>query len=163
MLEDWVSSTTGVLRRFASDRFILIVEHRHLQQMIINRFNILDKIRSVQTDASQSVTLSIGVGQGTTLRESEQYARQAIDMALGRGGDQAAVKTKDGYDFYGGVSQGIERRTKVRTRVIASALSELIAGSDKVLVMGHRASDLDCLGASVAIAMTAVPSIRSFI
>lgn len=154
MLEDWVSSTTGVLRRFASDRFILVVEHRHLQQMIINRFNILDKIRGVQTDANQSVTMSIGVGQGTSLRESEQYARQAIDMSLGRGGDQAAVKTKDGYDFYGGVSQGVERRTKVRTRVIASALSELIAGSDKVLVMGHRASDLDCLGSSAAIAMS---------
>lgn len=152
LLEDWISSTTGVLRRYTSDKFILVVEHRHLQQMIVKKFNILDRIRSVQTDANQSVTLSIGVGQGATLRESEQFARQAIDMALGRGGDQAAVKTKNGFDFYGGVSQGVERHTKVRVRVIASALTELINGSDNVLIMGHRFSDLDSLGSAAAFA-----------
>ncbi len=152
LLEDWTSKTSGLLRRLASDRFLLIVEQRHLQQIILQKFDILDKVRSVQTGANISVTLSIGVGQGATLRESEQLARQAIDMALGRGGDQAAVKTKNGFDFYGGVSRGIERRTKVRTRVVASALQELIESSDNVLVMGHRFSDLDCLGAATALA-----------
>ncbi|MCI8554429.1 MAG: DHH family phosphoesterase, partial [Clostridiales bacterium] len=99
--------------------------------------------------------LSIGVGQGDTMRQSEEMARQALEMALGRGGDQAAVKTRSGFDFYGGVSKGVEKRTKVRTRVVASALSELIAGSDNVLVMGHRFSDLDCLGSAAAMAAAA--------
>ena len=152
LLEDWASSTTGLLRRYASDRFLLIVEQRHLQQMILKKFDILDLVRTIQTGASLGATLSIGVGQGATLRESEQLARQALDMALSRGGDQAAIKTKNGFDFYGGVSRGVERRTKVRTRVIASALRELIESSGNVLIMGHRFSDLDCLGSAAALA-----------
>ena len=152
LIEDWASSTTGVLRKYSSDRFLLIVEQRHLQRMVDARFDILDRVRAVQTGDHQCVTLSIGVGQGETLRESEEMARQAIEMALGRGGDQAAVKTRNGFDFYGGVSKGVEKRTKVRTRVVASALLELIHGSDNVLVMGHRFSDLDCVGSAVAMA-----------
>lgn len=152
LIEDWVSSTSGLLIKYAHDRFLLIVEQRHLQPMIVNKFDILDRVRAVQTGERLNVTLSIGVGQGENLRESEALARQAMDMALGRGGDQAAVKTKNGFNFYGGVSKGIEKRTKVRTRVVASALLELIQGSDMVLVMGHRYSDLDCLGASAALA-----------
>lgn len=155
LIEDWVSSTSGLLRKYSGDRFLLIVEQRHLSAMIESRFDILDRVRAVQTGDRQCVTLSIGVGQGDTLRESEQYARQAIEMALGRGGDQAAVKTRNGFDFYGGVSKGVEKRTKVRTRVIASALLELINGSDNVLVMGHRYSDLDCLGSAAAMASAA--------
>lgn len=152
LLEDWVSSTTGLLRKYASDHFILIVEQRHLQQMILDKFGILDQVRSIQTSDHSSVTLSIGVGQGKNLRESEALARQALEMALGRGGDQAAIKTKNGFDFYGGVSKGVEKRTKVRTRVVASALLELITGSDNILIMGHRFSDLDCIGSAAAFA-----------
>lgn len=152
LIEDWASSTTGVLRKYSSDRFLLLVEQRHLQPMIDSRFDILDRVRAVQTGDHQCVTLSIGVGQGETLRESEEMARQAIEMALGRGGDQAAVKTRNGFDFYGGVSKGVEKRTKVRTRVVASALLELVNGSDNVLVMGHRFSDLDCVGSAAAMA-----------
>ena len=152
LIEDWASPTTGVLRKYSSDRFLLIVEQRYLQQMIGARFDILDRVRAVQAGDHQCVTLSIGVGQGETLRESEEMARQAIEMALGRGGDQAAVKTRNGFDFYGGVSKGVEKRTKVRTRVVASALLELIQGSDNVMVMGHRFSDLDCVGSAVAMA-----------
>lgn len=155
MLEDWISVTTGVLRKFGTDHFMVVVEQRHLQKIIDSRFDILDRVRTIQTGDHMSVTLSIGVGQGDTLRDSESMAKQAIEMALGRGGDQAAVKTKNGFDFYGGVSKGIEKRTKVRTRVVASALQELIAGSDNVLVMGHRFSDLDCLGSAVALAASA--------
>lgn len=152
LLEDWTSATSGILRKYASDRFLLIVEQRHLQPIILDRFNILDRVRAIQTEAGISVTLSIGVGQGSNLRESERMARQAMDMALGRGGDQAAVKTQNGFDFYGGLSRGVERRTKVRTRVVASALLELIQASDNILTMGHRFSDLDCLGSASALA-----------
>ncbi|MDD2362898.1 MAG: DHH family phosphoesterase [Oscillospiraceae bacterium] len=158
MLEDWTSSTTGILRRYTSDRFLFIVEQRHLQHMILKKFDILDRVRTIQTDSNLNATLSIGVGQGANFKESEQLSRQAIDMALSRGGDQAAVKTKNGFDFYGGISRGIEKRTKVRTRVIASSLQELIIGSDNVLCMGHRYSDLDCLGSATALASC----VRSF-
>lgn len=132
---------------------MIVLENRYLQEILESRFDILDRVRTVQTGDRVGVTLSIGVGQGETLRESEEMARQALDMALGRGGDQAAIKTKNGFDFYGGVSKGVERRTKVRTRVVASALLELIAGSENVLVMGHRFSDLDCLGSAAALAV----------
>ena len=151
LLEDWISITSGILRKFGTDHFMVVVEQRHLQKIIEGRFDILDRVRTIQTGDHMSVTLSIGVGQGDTLRDSEAMAKQAIEMALGRGGDQAAVKTKNGFDFYGGVSKGVEKRTKVRTRVVASALQELITGSDNVLVMGHRFSDLDCLGSAVAL------------
>ncbi len=152
LLEDWVGDTGGILRKYGTDRFMVVVEQRYLQKMIDSRFDILDRVRTIQTADRLSVTLSIGVGQGDTFRECESMARQAIEMALGRGGDQAAIKTQNGFDFYGGVSKGIEKRTKVRTRVVASALQELITGSDNVLVMGHRFSDLDCLGSAVAMA-----------
>lgn len=156
LLEDWVSSGSGILRKYNNDWFQVVLEHRQLQTIIDGKFDILDRVRALRIgDAPGGITLSIGVGEGETLRESEQLARQAIDMALGRGGDQAAVKTKNGFDFYGGVSKGVEKRTKVRTRVVASALRELIEGSDSVLVMGHRFSDLDCLGSAVALAVTA--------
>lgn len=152
ILENWIGSTTGILRKYGSDRFMIILEQRHLDGIIEGKFDILDRVRAIQTSDHISVTLSVGVGQGETLKESEDLARQAIEMALGRGGDQAAVKTKNGFDFYGGVSKGVEKRTKVRTRVVASALQELIAGSENVLVMGHRYSDLDCLGSAVGMA-----------
>lgn len=152
ILENWIGSTTGILRKYGSDRFMIILEQRHLDGIIEGKFDILDRVRAIQTSDHISVTLSIGVGQGETLKESEDLARQAIEMALGRGGDQAAVKTKNGFDFYGGVSKGVEKRTKVRTRVVASALQELVAGSENVLVMGHRFSDLDCLGSAVGMA-----------
>ncbi len=155
LLEDWIGSTTGVLRKCSTDRYLVILEQRHLQRMIESRFEILDRVRRVQVGDRMGVTLSIGVGQGDTLRESDAMARQALEMALGRGGDQAAVKTKNGFDFYGGVSKGVERRTKVRTRVIASALQELIDASENVLVMGHRYSDLDCLGSALGMAAAA--------
>ena len=155
VIEDWIGSTTGLMRKYGSGKFIAVVENRHLQQMVDSRFDVLDLVRAVQVGDITGVTLSIGVGQGDTFQQSEELSRQAVEMALGRGGDQAAVKTKNGFDFYGGVSKGVEKRTKVRTRVVASALQELIAGSDHVIVMGHRYSDLDCLGSAVAMAVVA--------
>ena len=152
LLEDWIGSTTGILRKCGTDKYMVVIEQRHLQGILEGKFDILDRVRTIQTGERAGITLSIGVGRGETLRESEEMARQALEMALGRGGDQAAIKTKNGFDFYGGASKGVERRTKVRTRVVASALSELIQTAENVLVMGHRYSDLDCLGSAVAMA-----------
>ncbi len=151
LLDEWIVQSGGILRKFASDRFMAVVENRHLNDMTKDRFSILDRVRGAFVADGLTVTVSIGVGQGKTMQACEDMARQALEMALARGGDQTAIKTVNGFDFYGGRSKGVERRTKVRTRVIANALGDLIRSSDRVLVMGHRQSDLDCLGSAIAL------------
>lgn len=151
LLEDWVSSFSGIFRKCGSDRFLALGEQRYLEGMLENRFDILDRVRAVRTADGASVTLSIGVGVGATMTEAEKQSRQSLDMALGRGGDQAAIKTPNGFDFYGGLSKSVEKRTKVRTRVMASALLNIISNGENVLLMGHRFSDLDCLGSCAAL------------
>ena len=153
ILDEWISPSGGILRKFSSERFMVVIENRHLNVMTKERFPILDTVRTAFADIKITLTLSIGVGQGRTMQECEQLARQALEMALARGGDQVAIKTENGYDFYGGRSHGVERRTKVRTRVMADSLKDLISTSDHVFVMGHRLSDLDCLGSAVALAV----------
>ena len=155
IMEDFISQTNGVINKLTADKFVAIIEERHLEKIIENRFDILDKVRAAGKEANFPITLSIGVGQGaSSLRESEDFARQALDMALGRGGDQVAVKTTSGYNFYGGVSKGVEKHTKVKTRIVATALTELIHTSSNVVLMGHRFGDLDCIGAAVGMAQT---------
>lgn len=152
LLEDFAGQTTGVLRKNASDRFIAVIEERHLQEILSNKVEILDKAREIFVNDRLNVTMSIGIGRtGKTLKESEQFARQALEMALGRGGDQAAVKTDNGFEFYGGVSKGVERHTKVKTRIIANSLLELVDNADKIFIMGHKYSDLDSVGSSVCL------------
>ena len=151
LLEDWANTHAGLFRKNGSDRFMILLEERYLDVIQNDRFDILDKVRAIPTADNISLTLSIGVGRGKTLCDADLQARQTLDMALGRGGDQAVVKTKNGFDFYGGLSKSVEKRTKVRSRVIASALQQMIANSDVVLIMGHRYSDLDCLGSAVAL------------
>ncbi len=114
MFEEFMSQTTGVLRKLSSDRYIAVLEEQHLNSIIKSKFSVLDTARSISIGGkSNIVTLSIGVGQGaSTLEESERFARQALDMALGRGGDQAAVKTDSGFKFYGGVDKGVEKKSK---------------------------------------------------
>ncbi len=152
LLEDFAGQTTGVLRKNASDRFIAVIEERHLQEILRNKVEILDKAREIFVNDRLNVTMSIGIGRtGKTLKESEQFARQALEMALGRGGDQAAVKTDNGFEFYGGVSKGVERHTKVKTRIIANSLLELVDNADRIFIMGHKYSDLDSVGSSVGL------------
>jgi len=152
LLENFMDKTSGILRRISNDRFISVIEERHLQEMLDRRFDILDKARAIMVNDRLCVTLSIGVGRGgQTLFESELFAKQSLDMALGRGGDQCAVKTLNGFEFFGGVSKGIEKHTKVKTRIIATALKELIDANDIVYVMGHRFGDLDSMGAAVGL------------
>lgn len=148
----WVSGTTGFLRHADRDKYLFVFEERHMRKIVESRFDILDSVRKIVAGEHMPATLSIGVGRGgKTFGQAEEMARQALDMALGRGGDQAAVKTVNGFEFYGGLSKTVEKRTKVKTRIIASALAELIDGSDNVLIMGHRNGDLDSLGAAVAL------------
>jgi c-di-AMP phosphodiesterase-like protein len=155
MLEDWISAGKGVLQKYGNERFVAVTEHRHLQQMIEDRFSLITRVRESFPETDNNITLSMGVGEGATIEECRRMASQALDMALSRGGDQVAVKTLNGYDFFGGQSQGVERRTKVRTRIVADSLRDLITGSDNVIVTGHRMSDLDCLGSAVALTVAA--------
>ncbi|MCI8649248.1 MAG: hypothetical protein HFG20_03945 [Anaerotruncus sp.] len=149
-ISKYISEHGGLMLKTERDRFMAVVEERNLRGMISARFPLLEQIRAIETENKLVATLSIGVGRdASTLGESEQFARQALDMALGRGGDQAAVRGSAGYEFFGGVSSGMEKRTKVKTRIVASALAELINSSDNVIVMGHRLADLDCFGSSV--------------
>lgn len=151
-LTAWVSGTNGFMRHSDRDKYIFVFEERHYRKIVEKRFDVLDKVRKIVVDEHLPATLSIGVGRGgATFSEEEEMARQALDMALGRGGDQAAVKSPSGYEFYGGVSKAVEKQTKVKTRIISSALSELIDNSDNVLIMGHKGTDLDTLGAAAGI------------
>ncbi len=153
LLEDFINNTSGILRKYSKERFWAVVEEQHVRAMIEDKMKILDSVREIQVNDRMNVTLSIGIGRtGKTLAESAEFARQALDMALGRGGDQAAIKTENGFEFYGGVSKGIERHTKVKTRIIANSLIEAIDASDDVYIMGHRNSDLDSVGSSVGLA-----------
>lgn len=152
LVENFVKDTNSISKKLSNDRFFVIMEQRYLSKIIENRFKILEDARNIKVGGNQSVTLSIGVGTcAEDLAQSERYARAALDMCLGRGGDQAAVKTESGYEFYGGLSKGIEKNTKVRSRMMASKLSEIMLGKDKILVMGHRFGDLDSIGSAVGL------------
>ena len=155
ILDEWIIGVGGIIRKIGAERFMAVVENRHLNAMAKDRFSVLDRVRSACAKDGLTITLSIGVGQGKTMQECESMAQQALEMALARGGDQAAIKTVNGFDFYGGRSKGVEKRTKVRTRVMANALCDLIRSSDRVFVMGHRLSDLDSLGSAVALTVAA--------
>ncbi len=153
LLEDYVSGTNGILRKYNRERFWAVVEERHIRKLIDDKVKILDKAREIQANDRMNVTLSIGIGRtAKTLAESEEFARQALDMALGRGGDQAAIKTENGFEFYGGVSKGVERHTKVKTRIIANSLIEAVEQAGDIYIMGHRYSDFDAIGAAVGLA-----------
>ena len=150
LLEEYIGRSTGFLRKVTNSRYIAVVEERDVRWMLAERFDILDKVRALHPGGL--TTLSIGVGHGgKTLQECHQMARESIDIALGRGGDQAAVKTVDGFEFYGGISHGVEKRSHVRSRIIANALCDLIKRSDSVIIMGHRMSDLDAVGSAIGV------------
>lgn len=149
-LQKWAASTTGFFKKLNGDRYMVIMEERHVKKFINEKFKILEEIRNIKLNDTTWATISVGLGRnGRTLKECEFWARRALDMALGRGGDQVVIKSFEKYKFFGGVSRGFEKRSKVRTRVIATALSEHIKSSDRVLIMGHKFSDLDSVGASI--------------
>lgn len=149
LIDDWVTSYGGLCRKFSNARRLVIVEERGLSKMIADKFSILDKIRNLTFDDRPcEVTLSIGVGRESDFSNSNISAKQALDMAQSRGGDQVAIKHEAQYKFYGGVSQGFEKKNKVRTRLISKSIADIIKDSDNVLIMGHRFSDFDSFGSA---------------
>ncbi len=146
-IENWASELGAVCRKINKDRFLLVTNEIGFNYMVDTRFDILNKVRTIDFGDKGKATLSIGVGHGAdSLAGCEDFARQALDMALGRGGDQAAVRDKKDFEFFGGTSSTTTKRSRVRTRMVASALNELITNASNVLIMGHRFADLDSLG-----------------
>lgn len=151
-LDAWVADSGALLRRFQRERYLLIMEEQHLAQFVEKKFEILDIIHQVVNPSGMNASLSIGVGKdGDSFRELMNFANLSIDMALSRGGDQAVIRNKFTFEFYGGRSQETEKRTKVKSRVMASALSSLISDSSQVFVMGHKSPDNDAMGAAAGI------------
>ena len=156
LLDKMMEETKSVIYHLDEDRFLMLTEASHCLEMERAHFPVLDAARKLRVKGRMSLTLSIGVGRsGETLADNERFAQQSLDMALGRGGDQAAVKTDNGFTFYGGISQGIEHKNKAKNRAISKDLIRLMSRCGHVYIMGHRASDLDAVGAAVGVAFIA--------
>lgn len=155
-IEMWVSGYSCFFRKFNGSNFYIITDKASLDNMIERKFDILDTVRGYTYDGKYvGLTLSIGVGTGANYDECEKNAKLSLDMAYGRGGDQAVIKNKDKYDFFGGISKSVDTGSKVKSRVVASALSELIQGCDNIVIMGHRFPDFDAMGSAFGVACIA--------
>lgn len=148
----YISALDGICKKLDRDKYMIVLRKKALDTLKENKFDILDDVKTVNIGNEMAVTISIGVGlDGLTYAQNYEFARNAIDLALGRGGDQAVVKTPENVVYYGGKSQQVEKNTKVKARVKAQALQEIISGKEQVLVMGHRLPDVDSFGAAVGI------------
>nr|WP_240951460.1 DHH family phosphoesterase [Caldanaerobacter subterraneus] len=149
-LSEWASSIKAFLKKYDDEKYFAIFKEGELKKLEENRFDILDKIRETGEEMKVLLTLSIGVGaEADDFLTLNEYASSALDLALGRGGDQAVVKRGDKISFYGGRTQAVEKRTRVKARVIAHALRELIKESSTIFIMGHNFMDFDSLGAAI--------------
>ena len=148
----WADLTNGVLIKSDRDRYIYLFEQRYLEKVKEDKFSILDKIKEIDTKEKVQFTLSIAASnEGKTDKEKYKSAEAAMDVVLGRGGDQAVLRENEIYKFFGGRTQEVEKRTKVKARVVAHALENLIRNSKKVMIMGHTNPDMDSIGSSMGI------------
>ena len=149
---DWANKVNGVLIKSDRDRYVLLFEQRYLNDVKEDKFSILDKIKDINTKEKVQFTLSIALSnEGKTDKEKYKSAQAAMDVVLGRGGDQAAIRENEIYKFFGGRVEEVEKRTKVKARVVAHALENLIKESSKVMVMGHTNADMDSIGSCMGI------------
>lgn len=151
-VDRYISRVGGTVIKMEKDKYSFVIDREHLDMLETDRFDILEDVKTVKFGEAKNITLSIGVGTGAeTIAEDYKMARTAIDVALGRGGDQVVVKDGDGVRYYGGKSQSIEKTTRVKARVKAQAFEELIMHKDRIIIMGHKLPDADCLGSSIAL------------
>ena len=151
-ITEWTSQYGGLLRRLEKNRFLLIFEKRDLKHMIDNKFSLLEQMHEIVSPNGIPVSLSMGVGvDAESYEEGYEFASVAIEMALSRGGDQAVIKDRMNFNFYGGRNKEADNRSKVRSRITANSLMELIGQSSRVFIMGHKNADLDAVGAAVGI------------
>ncbi|SHJ93536.1 DHH family phosphoesterase [Paramaledivibacter caminithermalis] len=153
----WVSRMNGLVKKYQKDKYLVVFENRYLDNLEAKRFTILDDIREIDLGNKIPPTLSIGVGvNGKNLSRLEEFASSALELALGRGGDQAVVRKIDSFEFYGGKTKAVEKRNKVKARIIAHALRQLIDQSDKIIIMGHQSPDMDSFGAAIGVYRAAI-------
>lgn len=151
-INKYFNAYDGIVRKLEKDRFFVVMQEKALAQIRENKFDLLQDIKTVNIGNEMAITLSISIGSGgSTYMDCMEYARSAMDLALARGGDQAVVKTKDQITYYGGKTQQVEKSTRVKARVKAQAFREIVETKDKVVVMGHRLTDVDSFGAAVGI------------
>lgn len=148
----YITASNGVIKKIEKDKYFFLLKQSVLEKMMEDRFSILEEVKEIDMGNELAITLSLGIGYGAgDFSQNYEYARTSMDMALGRGGDQAIVKNPEKLSFFGGKSQSTERVTRVKARVKAQAFQELIESKDKVLIMGHKNADMDCLGSSVGV------------
>ena len=151
-ITNWAEDYHGLLRRMERNRYLLIFEKRDLQDAVRNKFSILEQMHSVTNPSGVAASISFGLGvDGATFEEGYEFAALAVEMSLSRGGDQAVVKDRLNFTFYGGRSKEVDHRSKVRSRVTANSLMELIAKSGDVYIMGHKNADMDAVGAALGV------------
>lgn len=155
-LDNWSETYGSFIKKIGDDRYLIITEKKNISRMVEDRFSVLETVRGYEYKGKKiGVTLSVGVSSGDSVKACEKNARKALEMALGRGGDQVAIRTQDGYDYIGGVSKSAEKRNKVKSRIVGSTLAELMKSSSNVILMGHSFTDLDAIGAAVGLACAA--------
>ncbi len=151
-INDWSNENGGVLIKYEKDKYCILFEYSRLDDFIKNKFDILSKIRGISEGNTIPASISIGIGlNGKDIVENDQFAKAAVNMALGRGGDQAVIKDQEQFRFYGGTSKEYEKSTRVKARVVSFALSGLITNADNIIVMSHKNADVDSLGAAFGV------------
>lgn len=155
LIESFVEEHGGILQKYREDEFFIVVKQKGLDEIVSGKFKILQIVKNSMINEKQcELTISIGAGSGAkSFADCKKFAFQALDMALGRGGDQAVVKTPDSIKFYGGNSKELYKSSRVKARVVARALLELIKSANNVIIMGHKFGDLDCCGAAIGLAL----------
>lgn len=148
---NYFSDCGGIVFKLEKDRYFLMFKRSALASLQRRRFDILDKIRSIDYGADMPITISLGLGIGGSFQHSQELARTALELALGRGGDQVVIKDGERTYFYGGKIRAAEKNTRVRARVMATSLREIMQGKERVVIMGHRTADMDCIGSSIGI------------
>ena len=151
-IRKWVLENHGVLAKIDKDRYIIFVEKQYVDQMEENSFRILERVKNISKETKLPITVSIGMSYSeNSLDERYTSSSSALDIALGRGGDQAVIKKDKKFEFYGGSTMGLEKTSRVRARTVSQALREIMLKSDKIYIMGHKNTDIDCIGAAVGV------------
>ena len=157
-ITDWAIENQGVIKKIERDKFFIVFSSLQLRKVIESKFTILDEVRNISLGNRIPVTISLGIGTGAdnNIYADDISARNALNMALGRGGDQAVIKNEDGFKYFGGNSKELEKYTRVKTRVMAYALKQLMSQADQVMIMGHKNADLDSFGAAIGMCSAAL-------
>jgi c-di-AMP phosphodiesterase-like protein len=145
-------NANGIIKKYEKDRFLLYIQKSYLDKLIEDNFSFAENFKTILSGNKVAPTLSVGIGtDGDSLAQNDNYAYSALDMALGRGGDQVVIKDNEQYRFYGGKTKELEKRTRVKARVVSQAIREMITESEQIIIMGHKYADVDVLGSALGL------------